>query len=107
VIVFVKDLDRMVAFYRDVLGMSVVDESTGWVEFGAGVALHAIPASIAEGIEIAGVREEAAVKVVLEVTSVERETERLQGLGVKVKERPWGSVDFVDPEGNVLQIAEM
>jgi catechol 2,3-dioxygenase-like lactoylglutathione lyase family enzyme len=111
VVVYVKDLDRMTAFYRDVLEMSVVLKAHGWVEFGSGVALHAIPAWIAEGIEIASpvarVREETPLKVVLEVADVEGEIARLRGLGVVVKERPWGSCDFVDPEGNVFQIAEL
>ncbi|MBI1852014.1 MAG: VOC family protein [Planctomycetes bacterium] len=43
-IVFVSDMKRSVAFYRDVLGMPLRFESPGWTEFatdGATVALHA------------------------------------------------------------------
>lgn len=42
-IVFVSDLKRSVAFYRDVLGLPLKFESPGWTEFvteGATLALH-------------------------------------------------------------------
>lgn len=42
-IVFVQDMPRSVAFYRDVLGLPLRFESTHWTEFatdGATVALH-------------------------------------------------------------------
>jgi lactoylglutathione lyase len=43
-IVFVSDMRRAVAFYRDVLGLPLKFESPGWTEFatdGATLALHA------------------------------------------------------------------
>ncbi len=43
-IVFVSDMKRSVAFYRDVLGLALKFESPGWSEFltdGATLALHA------------------------------------------------------------------
>ena len=42
-IVFVSDMKRSVAFYRDVLGLPLKFESPGWTEFateGATLALH-------------------------------------------------------------------
>ena len=42
-IVFVSDMKRSIAFYRDVLGMPLKFESPGWTEFateGATLALH-------------------------------------------------------------------
>ncbi len=42
-IVFVSDMDRSVAFYRDVIGLPLKFESPGWTEFatdGATLALH-------------------------------------------------------------------
>jgi lactoylglutathione lyase len=42
-IVFVSDMGRSVAFYRDVLGLPLKFESPGWTEFatgGATLALH-------------------------------------------------------------------
>jgi lactoylglutathione lyase len=43
-IIFVSDMARSVAFYRDVLGLPLRFESPGWTEFatgGATLALHA------------------------------------------------------------------
>ncbi len=43
VIVFVSDMDRSVAFYRDVIGLQLKFESPEWTEFatdGATLALH-------------------------------------------------------------------
>lgn len=43
-IVFVRDMRRSVAFYRDVVGLPLKFESPGWTEFateGATLALHA------------------------------------------------------------------
>jgi lactoylglutathione lyase len=43
-IVFVSDMKRAVAFYRDVIGLPLKFESPGWTEFateGATLALHA------------------------------------------------------------------
>ena len=42
-IIFVSDMDRSVAFYRDVIGLQLKFESPGWTEFatdGATLALH-------------------------------------------------------------------
>jgi lactoylglutathione lyase len=47
-IVFVSDMSRSVAFYRDVLGLPLRFESPGWTEFatdGATLALHAAKAA--------------------------------------------------------------
>ena len=42
-IIYVSDMDRSVAFYRDVIGIPMKFESPGWAEFitdGATLALH-------------------------------------------------------------------
>ncbi len=47
-IVFVSDMKRATAFYRDVIGLPLRFESPGWTEFatdGATLALHASEAS--------------------------------------------------------------
>ncbi|HEX9794042.1 MAG TPA: VOC family protein [Planctomycetota bacterium] len=47
-IVFVSDMNRSVAFYRDVLGLPLRFESPGWTEFateGSTLALHASDAA--------------------------------------------------------------
>ncbi len=48
VILFTNQMDKMTAFYRDVLGLAQVTNEKGWREFDAGgvtVALHSGPPS--------------------------------------------------------------
>ena len=48
-IVFVSDMERSVAFYRDVIGLTLRFESPGWTEFDTGGATLALHASEAQG----------------------------------------------------------
>lgn len=48
IIVYVSDMDRSLAFYRDTLGLPLKFTSPGWTNFNTGtttIALHATPAS--------------------------------------------------------------
>jgi catechol 2,3-dioxygenase-like lactoylglutathione lyase family enzyme len=115
VIVFVKDVARMRAFYGGVLGLEVLEEQHGWVLLDGGgcrLALHAIPEAIARGITIEDpprAREDTAVKVAFHAPDVAAARERLAAAGVAMGEvRTFGAVSFcdgVDPEGNVFQIS--
>ncbi len=107
---FVKDLDRMVAFYAGTLGLKPIEETRldNWVEFdsgGARFSLHAIPAEIANQIEISSPpkpRETGAVKLSFETGDAASERRRLAALGVTFIKRPWGAYEGVDPEGNIF-----
>ncbi len=111
-IIFVKDLNRMAEFYGQALGLKPVAETRmeNWVEFEAGAAkfaLHAIPSEIADQIQISSPpqpREQNPVKLSFEVADVAYECQRLESLGVTVVQRPWGTYDAIDPEGNVFGI---
>ncbi len=112
-ILFVKDMPRMTAFYRDALAMRVASGSPeeGWVELdagGSGLALHAIPPEVASKIEIAdppAARSDVPVKLVFETADVAAARDHLVRHGAVAREpRPWGACDCVDPEGNVFQI---
>ena len=102
-ILYVKDFGRMAAFYGGTLGLKAIEETRaeGWLEFEGGFALHAIPPSIADGIDVSHRREGIPIKLCFEV-----ERRRLESLGVEVVERAWGGCDGVDPEGNVFGIGE-
>jgi len=82
-ILFVKDIDRMTAFYRDTLGLAELHREPGWVELD-GLALHAIPAHI--DVTVGPVREGTPIKLVFASDDAE------------------AAGDRVDPEGNVFQI---
>ena len=112
---YVKDLEPMKRFYGEVLGMQPTQESTNvCVTFDDGeirFMLHAIPASIAEKIEIASPpqpRENHPVKLIFAVSDVEGARQRLESLGVQTLRRPWQkpgeACDALDPEGNIFQL---
>jgi len=109
---YVKDIDRMAAFYTNTLGLKPIEETRmkNWVEFEAGgarFALHAIPPEIADRIEILSPprpRETNPVKLSFAVDDVASERQRLESLGVPIVQRPWGSYEGIDPEGNIFGI---
>ena len=112
-ILFVTDLDRMTAFYRDVLGLQPVEETRleNWVEFrgdGARFSLHAIPPAIATGILIDSPprpREQSIAKLTFAVQDVDTTLEKIQQMGLPLLPRPWGGTEAVDPEGNLFAVS--
>jgi catechol 2,3-dioxygenase-like lactoylglutathione lyase family enzyme len=110
---FVKDLDRMTAFYRDVLGLVPIEETRleNWVEFrGDGVrfSLHAVPSAIAAGIRIDSPprpREQSSAKFTFAVQSVDATLQKIEQMGLPLLRRPWGGTEAVDPEGNVFAVS--
>ena len=109
---FVKDLDRMTAFYCDVLGLEPIEETRleNWLEFrGDGVrfSLHAIPSAIATGIRIDSPprpREQSSAKLTFAVQSVDATLQKIEQMGLPLLRRPWGGTEAVDPEGNVFAV---
>lgn len=112
--IYVRDLPRMTAFYQETLGLKRIDDGhiDTWAEFDAGgarFALHAIPPEIARNIDISSPpkpREKDPVKLFFEVENVETQRARLAALGVTIVQRPWGSWDAIDPEGNVFGMVD-
>jgi catechol 2,3-dioxygenase-like lactoylglutathione lyase family enzyme len=110
---FVKDLDRMTAFYRDVLGLQPVEETRleNWVEFrgdGARFSLHAIPSAIATEIRIDSPprpREQANAKLTFAVQNVDTTLKKIEQMGLPILRRPSGGTEAVDPEGNVFAVS--
>jgi len=112
VMLFVKDLPGLTAFYRDVLGLEPIEATrlSDWVEFrgdGARFSLHAIPPAIAAGISIESpprAREQGGTKLAFRVRDVEATLASVQAMGLPLLKRPWGAVEAVDPEGNVFAL---
>jgi catechol 2,3-dioxygenase-like lactoylglutathione lyase family enzyme len=113
--IFVKDVDRMTAFYRDGLGLRHLTEesSEGWAKFDAGgaeLALHQIPEHIARDIEITdppSAREDTPIKLVFETEDLEAARAHLSAQGAVMMEpaNP-RRCDGLDPEGNVFTIRQ-
>jgi catechol 2,3-dioxygenase-like lactoylglutathione lyase family enzyme len=109
---FVKDLDRMTAFYRDVLGLEPIEDTRlkDWVAFKGDVvrfSLHGIPSPPATGIRIGSpprAREESNAKLTFAVESVDTTLQRIEEMGLPLLRRPWGGTEAVDPEGNVFAV---
>jgi predicted enzyme related to lactoylglutathione lyase len=91
----VRDLSRATAFYRDVLGLTVIHTEKDWSSFEAGGAeIHLyIHGGTEYGIEF-------------RVTNIEKEVAKLKARGVQlndIMEFPWGTMAFFqDSEGNQL-----
>ena len=116
VILFVKDFDRMVGFYRDVIGLAPQgDAADGWQDFDAGgcaFALHAIPEPIARDIVIEDPpkpREDVPAKVVFHAEDPGAVAAELREAGVQMGEvrvfEDLAMCDGTDPEGNVIQFS--
>jgi lactoylglutathione lyase len=104
VYLYVRDLDRSVAFYRDVMGLSL-DVSEGWAEAffpgGTRFALHALPDGAAEP-------RMGTLHLDFAVDDIDAAAARLRDAGVEVGEifrRQYGSHStFVDPDGYELEL---
>ena len=122
-ILFVKQLQALTAFYRDVFALHTIRETDdlallqlGHGEMAFRVLLHAIPAHIAATIVIVQPpvrRDDSAMKLSLPVSSLAQARARALALGgvVDAVEREWDYegrrvVDGNDPEGNVIQLHE-
>jgi len=99
VVLYVRDMERAIRFYRDTLGLELDFESDGWTTFRTGACTLALHAS--ERREPGRGEPDPAFLV----SDAEAERERLAGAGVEVTEirepAPGLRVfDARDPEGN-------
>ena len=115
-VLFVSDMARMIAFYRDGLGLHYRAErsSETWAEFDAGgvtLGLHSIPSEIAQRVEISTppeARSDTPIKLVFGAPDLEAARAHLIAHGAVMFEvTTWGTCDGLDPEGNVFQIARV
>ncbi len=106
VMLFVKDVPLVAAFYRDRLGLKLIGEiDPKWVELDAGsctIALHYAKQPLSE-------RGEPSGKIVFGVRDVPAGKALLEGRGVRMgKISTFGDIslcDGWDPEGNLFQIS--
>jgi lactoylglutathione lyase len=111
-IVFVSDMDRSVAFYRDVLGLPLRFASPEWTEFatsGATLALHASPQPSAN--DGSGVTPAGGCHPGLSVDDLDGLHQRLVDQGVRCIEAPrdlHGTrlARYLDPDGMSISISQ-
>jgi predicted enzyme related to lactoylglutathione lyase len=98
----VTDMNRAVAFYRDSLGLEVLDHDGDWTEVTAGdqrIGLNANESPAGDGGAV----------IAFAVDDLDATVEELTAKGVEftdgTSEHPWGKIaPFRDPEGNDLQL---
>jgi catechol 2,3-dioxygenase-like lactoylglutathione lyase family enzyme len=106
IMLFVKDVPKVAAFYRDILGLSPIGDITPeWVELDAGsctIALHHAAKPLSE-------RGDPSAKIVFGVFDVPAGKARLEAQGVRMsKVSSFSGIDICDgwdPEGNLFQIS--
>jgi lactoylglutathione lyase len=116
-ILFVADLSRSIAFYRDVLGLPLRLANESYAEFateGAKFSLYAragLPGLIGVSAPDDAVPWPQG-EVAFLCEDVDAEHERLLAAGVGIlappTDRPWGerTLHFQDPDGNVVELTQ-
>lgn len=112
IIVFTEDVSRLRAFYAQVLGLEVIEESEGRVRLDAGggaLALHAIRGPRAGGEGLGSRRADGYLKVAFYAGDVAAARARLVAAGARMDEvKTFGEIslcDGLDPDGSVFQIS--
>ena len=106
VYLYVRDMPRSVAFYREVLGLPVVgDDHWAEAELPGGVrfALHAMHEGVASPSS-------GTIHVDFEVEDVDAAADAIRAAGIEVRETmrdEWGAaVEIVDPDGYRIYLFE-
>lgn len=109
----VRDMTRAVAFYRDILGMRVLDSNPWWTSldcFGARIGLHGHEGDAVPGVPRDDHGALAGGTLTLRSTDLAADVTYLRNSGVTVlatSDNPWGRLAvFLDSEGNVLKLMQ-
>lgn len=108
----VRDLERAVAFYQDVLGLTLSYQQRHFAAFDVGgvrLGLHWSGGEPIPHVARDGHGAYAGATVTLRVHDIQRAADRLASSGVRllgpISRQAWGSlVPFEDPDGNVLKL---
>ena len=113
-VLFAEDLTRCANFYAALLGGELLDQSATFVRVtsdSSEVLIHQIP-GVTPDVSYAP-RDDAAMKPVYFVASIDMARSAVANLGGRVYDAitvaTYGNVNYcdaVDPEGNVIQLAE-
>ena len=116
IILLVRDLNKSIDFYGNILGMEKKQESDDWVEFmkqGTVLALHPIKKKPkAEVRQTAGSIKKGNILIGFNVSDLESVCNELSKKKVKfykdLKNESFGKHAIIeDPEGNLISLAEM
>ena len=109
VIIWTDDLERLSAFYRDVLGLTLHSVRPDFVAFSFGD----VRLSLGKHRQVSGpARDPYRIMINLGTTDMHRLYRRLEARGVTFIRAPeqeqWGGwvATFADPDGNILQLLQ-
>ena len=113
VMVFVKDMDRAVSFYRDVVGLPLKSQSPGWTEFatdGATLALHLAEVE-SQANHLSQVHQAGTCRPGFSVQDLDEFHERMTSQHVVCTQAPksiFGSrvAQYADPDGLIFAVGE-
>ena len=101
---WVRDMDRSIVFYRDVIGLDMKMQSPGWSELAFGNATIALHLGSEEDYRMTGLN--------FEVTAIEDACRELISAGGRVVDGPYSGgvpglslADVEDPDGNRFQFS--
>jgi catechol-2,3-dioxygenase len=102
IILFTENVDGLAAFYRDVIGLQVLGQEPGWIQFDAGacaIALH-------HGRAAERTRGPKLVFYAADVAAAKATLARrgFKGMG-PVKSGSFDMCDGRDPDGNPIQLS--
>lgn len=111
---YVESMDRGVRFYRDILGLRLVEQSDHWSALeigGVRVGLHWTGGGPVPSMPRDAHGARAGGTLTLRVDDVDREVARLRAAGTKIlgetSRNPWGSLAAIeDPDGNILKLMQ-
>ena len=118
VIVYVKDTEKTLPFYRDTLGMKLKMNEPGWVEFDTGATTFCLHGAKPGDTSYSNERVKGQPVPCFTVEDFYQVYESLKSSGVKFENQPQqvceagpGQVgmaaEFRDPDGNILSIFGM
>jgi predicted enzyme related to lactoylglutathione lyase len=108
----VADLDKAISFYRDVLGLPLIerDKTCALLDAGGGALFELWPTGIASSS--AKTPSQQSLRIALRVDDLDDAVSRLKGKGVQFlgeigeyEGTRW--INFIDPEGNRLELKEV
>jgi len=110
-IAFVSDMERSVAFYRDLIGLPLEFESGEWTQFATGGAVFALHRGEVKGEPNPNIKQPGLCRPGFSVTDLDAFHRRLREAGVHCIQEPrdvYGTriAQYADPDGLVVSFSE-